>query len=178
MELTSVEALFAGSVPGASALLIEGEAGIGKTTVWRAGVRSARANGFRVLSTRPAEPDASIAYAGLADLVGAVDPEAFDALPAPQRYACDVAFLRGGRDGLWPEPRAVFAGFVSLLRGLATQQPTVVAVDDLQWLDAPSLGALGFAARRVDEVPVVVLASQRVNGHGPAAEWLDPARRV
>ena len=177
-ELARVDAVFQACAAGPSGLLIEGEAGIGKTTVWRAGVRAAQARGYQVLSSRPAEADASLAYAGLGDLVGGVELEAYDALPAPQRHALDVALLRCATDGVAPEPRAVFAGFVTLLGGLAAQRPTVVAVDDVQWLDAPSLRALAFAARRVDRFPLVFLASQRVNGHAAAAEWLDPADRV
>ena len=145
-ELARVEALLDACSTGSSRLLIEGEPGIGKTTVWRAGVESARARDYRVLSSRPAEADSSLAYAGLADLVATVDTAAFDALPGPQRHAIDVALLRRAADGRPPEPRAVFAGFVSLLRGLAAQGPMLVAVDDVQWLDGPSAFTLWFAA--------------------------------
>lgn len=52
-----------------AALVIEGEAGIGKTTLWRAGIVSAGERGYRVLSTRPAQAESQMSYAGLADLL-------------------------------------------------------------------------------------------------------------
>ena len=53
-----------------SALVIEGEAGIGKTTLWLAAVEQARALGFRVLSARTGQAESVMAYAAVADLAG------------------------------------------------------------------------------------------------------------
>ncbi|MDT5044623.1 MAG: hypothetical protein QOG75_476, partial [Mycobacterium sp.] len=57
----------------ASAFVIEGEAGIGKTTLWLAAQDVARARGFKVLSARTGEAESVLAYASLADLLGDVD---------------------------------------------------------------------------------------------------------
>src|SRR5215475_10384524 len=75
-------------------LVIEGEPGIGKTTLWAQAVARARALGWRVLSCRPVPSDAGLPHVGLADLLRTVPDEAFGDLPGPQRRALDVALLR------------------------------------------------------------------------------------
>src|SRR6266487_4086179 len=65
-----------------SALLIEGEAGIGKTTLWSAGIAAAAEHGYRVLSARPAQAESQVSYAGLADLLDPVLERALDELPS------------------------------------------------------------------------------------------------
>ena len=77
-----------------SALLVEGEAGIGKTTVLRAGLVAAREHGFQVLRARAVEADSVVAYASLADLLAEVDPDTWADLPGPQRIAIDRVLLR------------------------------------------------------------------------------------
>jgi hypothetical protein len=63
-----VSAFLDRTAAGPAALVLEGEAGIGKSTLWLAGVEAARECGFRVLSTRPAEVEQGLAHAGLGDL--------------------------------------------------------------------------------------------------------------
>jgi hypothetical protein len=91
-ELSEIERFLAtpGTLPGA--LLLEGEAGSGKTTLWRHGVSGARERSWRVLSCAPAESEVSMSFAGLADLLGdGFDKVAASSLPAPQRRALRVA---------------------------------------------------------------------------------------
>jgi hypothetical protein len=111
-----------------AALIFEGEPGIGKTTLWRAAAVLAEARGFRVLASRPAEADKSLSFAGLADLLGGIELELFARLPRPQRTGLDAALLRGGGEGSAPDPRAVFAGGLSILKALASETPVLVAV--------------------------------------------------
>ena len=86
---------FLGAVDqGPHALVLEGEAGIGKTTLWNVGVGMARERGFRVLTTRSAESEAQLSYAGLADVLAEVQNEALESLPEIQRLALEVALLR------------------------------------------------------------------------------------
>src|SRR5215475_14960991 len=76
---------FLGSSGGARALVLSGEAGIGKSMLWEAGVEIARARGFEVLCTRASEAEAQLSFAGVADLVEAIDSSVLGELPAPQR---------------------------------------------------------------------------------------------
>jgi DNA-binding CsgD family transcriptional regulator len=143
-----------------SCVLVEGEAGIGKTTLWLDAIRLARDRGFSVLTTRPAPAESTVAYASLADLVGNLDQPVLSALPEPQRLAIDRVLLRSNGGGPGIEQRAVAAAFLSIVSALAETAPVLVAIDDIQWLDSSSEFALGFAFRRLSG-PVGVLGTVR-----------------
>ena len=100
-ELEVVGRFLADLDRGPAALVMAGEPGIGKTTVWREAVERARASSFLVLEARPVEAEAAMAFAGLADLLDPVADKALPALPQPQRRALEVALLR---EGPGPEP--------------------------------------------------------------------------
>ena len=154
------------------ALVIEGEPGIGKSTVWLGAIEKAREAGFVVLSRRPAAAESVLAYGALADLVGGSDPAVLARLPAPQRFAVDQVLLRGSSDGSGTDQRAVAAGFVSIIEDLAGDAPVLLAIDDLQWVDQSSAQVVAFAARRLAG-PVGVLATARTQPDGnDAAFWL------
>ena len=68
-ELAAIDAFLGGAPNGTAALLVEGEAGIGKTSVWREGVERARGRGFRVLTARPVGAEVRLSFAGLGDLL-------------------------------------------------------------------------------------------------------------
>jgi DNA-binding CsgD family transcriptional regulator/tetratricopeptide (TPR) repeat protein len=158
---------------GPAACVFEGEAGIGKTALWREGVATARAESFRVLVCAPAEVETALSYSSLADLLEGVEPEVIAVLPAPQRAALDVALLRAGRVDAVAAQRAVATAVVSVLGELASSTPVVVAVDDVQWLDRASARALEFAARRLEGRPVGFLLSLRTPSAGSALLGLD-----
>ena len=143
------------------ALVAEGEPGIGKTKVWRAGVERAAAQGLVVLSCRPVEAEAKLAFAALGDLLEPVVDQALDGLPVPQRQALEVAMLRA-TPGISSDGRALGMAVQSLLRQVASVSPVLVAIDDVQWLDRGSSAALAFACRRLHDSPVRVLAALRV----------------
>jgi hypothetical protein len=147
---------------GSGCLVLEGEAGIGKTTVWGEIVAQADARGCRLLSCRPAEAEASLSFAALADLLSGVDRGVVAGVPDPQRHALEVAMLEAEPGPQPLQPRAVFAGFCSVLFRLAEDSAVLVAVDDLQWLDQPSQAALEFALRRLGRRPIGFLCSLRV----------------
>ena len=159
-ELALVDAYLAGE-PAGRTLAIVGEPGIGKTTVWSEAVARARGSETTVLVARPSESEAKLAFAGLADLLTGAPEARLAALPAPQRDALEVALLRMPARRP-PERRLVGTALLSLLRGLATTAGGVaLAVDDLQWLDAPSAAAIGFALRRLGSEPVRALLAVR-----------------
>lgn len=144
-ELASIAAFLA--APEARALVVVGDPGIGKTTLWEAGLDAARAQGFRVLATRASEAEARMSHLGLMDLLDGVDEAELAGLPAPQRYALEVALLRTEPTGP-PSESAIALGLLNALRSLA-RSPMLVAVDDVPWLDRPTADALAFAARRL-----------------------------
>jgi hypothetical protein len=160
-ELAAVEAFLA---RGSGVCVLAGDAGIGKTTVWRAGLDLAGERSCRVLAAMTAVAEARLAYAALRDLLDGLFDDVEDALPPPQRRALAVALLRADPADLPASPAAVAAGFLGALRVAATAGPLLVAVDDIQWLDASSALALDFAARRVREDPIAFLFSRRT-GH-------------
>ena len=143
-------------------LVLEGEAGVGKTTVWREGVHSAEARGFRVLLSRPAEAEAKLAFSAVADLCEAVPDHAFAALPEPQRRTLGVALLRAQPSGGPLSHRTVSAAVRGVLARLADEAPVIVAVEDVQWLDPTSATVLGYALRRLTGAPIGWLLTQRL----------------
>jgi DNA-binding NarL/FixJ family response regulator len=175
-ELTVVEAFLVDGDRGAGTLAIVGEAGIGKTTLWAEAVRRARGRGAAVLVASPAESEARLSFAGLADLVSAVAEEPLAALPGPQRHALDVALLRVEADRP-PERRLVGTAVLSLLRELAAAGEVVLAIDDVQWLDPPSAGAVEFALRRLADEPVRTLLSLR-SAHADVLDRIAHAGRL
>lgn len=161
-ELALVGAFLERATERSSALVLEGEPGIGKTTVWRHVVERAAARGMAVLSCRAVQAEAKLSFVSLADLLAPVADSVFQTLSGPQREALEVAMLRaapspGGVDG-----RAVGAGVHSALASLTASRPVLVALDDVQWLDRASAAALEFALRRLEDRPVAIAVTVRV----------------
>ena len=177
-ELAAIVELLDGVADGPAVLVLAGEAGIGKTTLWRAGVEAAQERHFEVLACRPAATEVRLSYAGLADLLSGIGPDVFDLLPGPQRLALDTALLRHFDNGTEADPRAVAAAALSLVDALARAGRVLLAVDDVQWLDEPTRRVLGFTVRRC-RGPVAVLIARRVEDQDPRpADWRprDPDR--
>jgi DNA-binding CsgD family transcriptional regulator len=145
----------------AAALVLQGEAGMGKTTLWRAGIEAALQRSIRVLVASPAEAEAGMSFASLGDLLTGSVAEVVDALPAPQRAALEVALLLADSKGPPPDQRAVAVAFLTAVRVLSGTAPVLVAVDDIQWLDAGSASVIGFAGRRLRDEPVGLLLAER-----------------
>src|SRR5262245_34526040 len=160
---------FLDSVPlGPVALLLEGDAGIGKTTLWQEGISRALARSYCVLSCRPGESEAQLTFAGLGDLLDEVLEPASRDLPEPQRRALGIALLRAASEGPAPLPQAVSLGVLGVLRALACSGPVVIAVDDVQWLDRSSASTLEFVLRRLKgEAIALVLARRGVEVEAP-----------
>lgn len=174
-EARTVTRFLASASAMPSALLIEGEPGIGKTTLWLSAVEQAHDRGFRVLSARAAAAESVLAYTALADLFDCVDAAAWSDLPAPQRLAVDQVLLRADH-GTSTDQRAVAAAFLSVIERLADDGPVLLAIDDLQWLDVSTMHVVGFAARRLSG-PVGFVGSVRTEvGAGASADWLQMPR--
>lgn len=141
--------------PPGAVVVLGGDAGIGKTAVWRA-VLDSRPRAERCLRAAAFEGDAELGHAALADLLEPVRRDVAR-LPEAQREALEGAVLR--RHDRPVDERTVSAALLALLRGLPG--PTLVAVDDVQWLDEQSAAALGFAVRRLAGGQVRFLLTRR-----------------
>ena len=142
-------------------LVIEGPAGFGKSTLWRTIVDDATALGFRTLVSRPSEVEAELAHASLTDLVSPVVDEVRGHLPPPQGRALEVALLAADSEDGAVEPRALGMAVATVLRTLASTAPVIVAIDDVQWVDAASARAIGFAVRRLVRERVGLVLTRR-----------------
>ncbi|WP_353369198.1 AAA family ATPase [Mycobacterium sp.] len=173
VESRAVGEFLASVTSGPSALVVEGAAGIGKTTVWLAALERALVAGFRVLSTRATEAESVLAYTSLAALLDELDDAAFAELPAPQRLAIDRVLLRRSADGPVTDQRAVGAAFLSVVERLAEESSLLVAIDDLQWIDPPSRLIISAAMRRL-RGPIGVLATVRDEpNYADVGSWLE-----
>ena len=154
-------------------LIIEGAMGIGKTTLWSAAVAKARELGFQVMSARAVQAESVLAYTVVADLLADVDPAVVEMLPPVQRVAMDRVLLTERADGRATDQRVAAAAFASIVAQLAERAPVLLAVDDVQWLDASSRAVLGFAARRLSgRVGVLVTERTTADRDGQARSWL------
>src|SRR3954449_12414905 len=142
---------------GQSAVLVlQGEAGIGKTALIRYAAREA--TGFRVAQIAGVEAEMELPFAGLhrlcAPMLGRLD-----ALPDPQQNALRVSF--GLSSGDAPDRFLVALAALTLFAEIAEQQPLLCLVDDAQWLDAATSQVLGFIARRLLAESVAIVFTVR-----------------
>jgi hypothetical protein len=141
-ELAAVERFLAESAADAGTLVVDGPPGIGKTALWDRALQLASEQGWSLLSTRSAQPEVRLTYVALSDLLSGVPRTALGHLAEPERRALDVALLRAEPGGGGLAQRAVAQGFLAVLKSLAEDSRVLVAVDDVDWLDAarPTLG--------------------------------------
>src|SRR5262245_35667204 len=157
-ELHVIGDLVARTTQGGGALLVHGEAGIGKSSLLERAVEQAHAAGFRVLRTTGVRTEANLPFAGLHQLLRPI-VGGLDALPAPQRHALAGAF--GLVEATADDPFLIALATLTRLADAAAKEPTVVVADDAQWLDRPSANALAFVARRLGSDPVAMLVALR-----------------
>jgi DNA-binding CsgD family transcriptional regulator len=163
-----------------AALAVQGEAGAGKSTLWRAGIRTATAAGYRLLRSEPSASETDLSFAGLSDLLAGVLPLVAAQIPDPQREALEIALLLRPAGGEPPTARAVALAVLAALRGCLSDGPVLIAIDDVQWLDQASLEALAFALRRIPVGPLSLLVAARAEAAAdpltagapaPSHEW-------
>jgi DNA-binding CsgD family transcriptional regulator len=159
-EFETLSALIDGDAPSGAALL-EGEPGIGKTTLWRACVAKAKRQGLRVLASSPASGETRLSFSVLTDLLAEPLPELADELPKPQQRALELALLLEEPTGEGAQQRTVFAAALTALRALAARGSVLLAIDDMQWVDESSAGAIAFAIRRLGDAPIAMLGARR-----------------
>ncbi|MGP4029267.1 ATP-binding protein [Actinomadura sp. 3N407] len=146
------------------ALVVRGEAGIGKTALLEHAASTA--DGLRVISATGVEAETELTFAGL-HLLLAPFLDRVDALPAPQATALQIAF--GRISGIPVDRFLIGLATLSFFDEIANEAPLLVIVDDAQWLDHASSTALLFAARRIHASPVVVIFAVRDGCAFPAS---------
>lgn len=158
-ELDYVERFVGDVRTGTHGLVVFGEPGIGKTALWRHAIARCREAGCQLLITRPSEEEMPLSGCGLVDLL--------------EESTVDLDRLRAEDD-----PLECGRTVLEALRRLAASGPTVVAIDDLQWLDSVSARALRYALRRADREPLGVLGTARSAQPDPLGirETLPPGR--
>jgi predicted ATPase len=134
-ERAHLEQLLDAVESGPAGCILEGSAGIGKTTVWRASVESARERGYRILATAPSEPESVLAFSGLNDLFDRLPDEVVEVLPDAQARAMRTALLAGEVPEASGDMQALPRAVLGVLRQLAAVGPVLIAIDDEQWLD-------------------------------------------
>jgi DNA-binding NarL/FixJ family response regulator len=157
-ELAQLHDLIDGIGQRGGALVVRGDAGIGKSALLEAAARRAREREVTVVSATGMLSEARFAFAGLHQLLLPL-LEARDRLPQPQRRALETAL--GLADGDAPDPFLVGLAALGLVTEAETKRPILLLVEDAQWLDAPSSEVLGFVARRLEHEPVIVLFAVR-----------------
>jgi DNA-binding CsgD family transcriptional regulator len=159
VEIAAIDDFLEGRADGARVLVLEGEPGIGKTTLWRWAAANAESRGISVLRAQPTEAEQGLAFATLGDILAHVHDE-IGALPEPQRRALRIALLLEESDGPQLDERVVGTAFANLLGKIAGDRVALVAIDDIQWADPSSWACIRFALRRLD-VQVAALLSCR-----------------
>nr|WP_300046232.1 LuxR family transcriptional regulator [uncultured Nocardioides sp.] len=140
------------------ALVLEGEPGVGKTSLWEQGLAGGRDRGMRVLVARASASETGLPFAGLIDLLDEVAVDELTSVPVPQLHALEVALYRAEPGEQPPTEQVVSLALLSALRSLSREQRLLVAVDDVQWLDRSSQAALAYAGRRLQDRVTVLLA--------------------
>ncbi|MER6808914.1 AAA family ATPase [Spirillospora sp. NPDC000708] len=148
-----------------AAIIVVGDPGIGKTSLLRAAAAHGKSAGATVLSAAGVEAEAHLPFAGLHQLLRPVLTETGQ-LPEPQRDALHAAF---GMHSSYaaertPELFMIALATLNMLTDVASRQPLLIAVDDVQWLDQPTQDVLGFIARRIGSDPCVLIGVVRA-GH-------------
>ena len=140
------------------ALLLSGDPGVGKTSLLDCAATLAADSGIRLLRATGSQFEAGISYAALHQLLHPCLSEVPELSPA-LAGALNVALGLG--DGPPPAPLLVATAVLALLQQAAKEQPLLLIIDDLPWLDRASALVLGMVARRLSALPVALIAACR-----------------
>ncbi|MGE3287520.1 MAG: AAA family ATPase [Pseudonocardia sp.] len=165
-EIATLDELLGAACAGSGgAVVLEGEAGIGKTALVSRARRIGAERGMRVLHARGSELEDGLAFGVTRELYGPVDADLdFTGAAALAEPALRVASGSAAGGDLF----AVLHGLYWLTADLATTAPVLVAVDDAHWCDEPSLRHLAYLAHRLDGLAVALLLAARPADAGRA----------
>ncbi len=144
-EKQHVSAFLTGALERPAALVLQGEPGMGKTTLWRkVCAEDASERGFEVLSSAPASGETRLSFSVLSDLVGDHVADVRDELPAPATSSAGSSSApRRARKGRRAAAHH-FRGDADAASRAGRARSVLIAIDDLQWLDESSAEALAF----------------------------------
>jgi predicted ATPase len=183
-ELGVIEETLDAALDGNGALLvIEGEAGAGKTSLLDAAARLGGERGVRVLRARGGEFERDFPYGIVRQLFEPILREegGRDRLTGSAGLA--TAVFEGGGGASESDRFGVMQGIYWLIADLAEEEPIALLVDDLQWADLASLHSLLYVVRRLEGVPAAIFASVRTGEGGPSEDLVgqlrvDPSART
>lgn len=174
-EVAVLERFVVDTDPVLRALVIDGEAGIGKSTLLGSLTGSARAHGLPVLQCRPSRSEADLSYVGLTDLLAGIDHGVLETLPGPQARVIRTILRREEPEGQFDRLSLYIAASAAIRALGADGRPLLLAVDDAQWLDRPTARALSFAVRRLADTATRLAVVHRT---GEALEWVAELTRA
>jgi hypothetical protein len=163
-DLSLLRTFVAEAAEDGGALLLTGDAGVGKTALLNVVAAEARRGGTRVLRAAGADFEAALSFAGLSQLRGPVLGQLSELEEIDQR-ALRVSL--GLIDGTASEEQAVAIATLRLLTAVAAVEPVLVVVDDVNWLDRASASVLAYVARRVGGTRIALIAAMRTGERTP-----------
>ena len=162
------DALAAAEEGHGQVVLIQGSAGLGKTSLLRAAVEAAGEAGFACLRARATELERDFAYGSVRQLlepaVARVSEEERDRLFDGAAALSKPLFALTGDPPALPSADRAFSmlhGLYWLVNNIADERPVALAIDDIHWSDAESLRFVNYLAPRLDGLPLAVVASTR-----------------
>ncbi len=160
-EIEALDRFVADDAAEPTALLMDGEAGIGKSTLFEHAIQAARRLRHTILVARPARSETDLSYVALVELLDGVDPQIIDGLPPPQTRVLNLLLRKeeGRFDRL-----SLSVAMLATVRTMATDDPLLVAVDDVQWIDPSSEKVLAYVVRRLAGSGVRLLLVRRTEG--------------
>ncbi len=174
-ELSRLSSLVDRSDEAGTSLLIQGDAGIGKSALLRAAVAEAGRSGYRVLRCTGLQDASPVGFGALHELLHPLLTDHLPALPARQREAIATVFSLA--DGPAPDRLLVGVATLGLLEEAAVRQPLFLAVEDLHWIDDATAHTLAFVSLRLEGAPVLMVATSRPSW-GAAPELVMPVETM
>lgn len=162
-ELEELQSAVIHTEPAGVAVLLEGDAGIGKSTLLSVITERATENGYRVLTCTGLERASPVGYAALHQMLRPLLRH-LDRLPPRQRDALESAF--GLADGSSPDRLLVSVAALGLLEEAASSTPLLIAVEDLQWVDKSTQHVVEFIGLRLGDSPMSLVATTRPSWNG------------
>src|SRR5215475_4450690 len=155
-------------------LLIEGEAGIGKSNLLDDLLDTAATRGTVVLACRPSHSEMDLSYVGLIELFTGLPDEVIEALPSPQAKVIRMILRREEPEGQF-DRLSLYLAVAATVRSLAALGPVLIAIDDGQWLDHPSARTLVFVVRRLAGTATRIAIVRRT---GEVTDWIGELTRA